>query len=55
MTLLTIGMPAGLALTGLLLQYLSAQTAVLIQAGLLGVAVLIGAIRPEVWKARWPE
>jgi MFS family permease len=55
MTLLTIGMPAGLALNGLLLQYLSAQTAVLIQAGLLGVAVLIGASRPEVWKARWPE
>jgi MFS family permease len=55
MTLLTLGMPAGLALTGLLLQYLSAQTAVLIQAGLLGVAVLIGAIRPEVWQARWPE
>jgi MFS family permease len=55
MTLLSIGMPAGLAVTGLLLQYLSAQTAVLIQAGLLGVAVLIGASRPEVWKARWPE
>jgi len=50
MTLLTLGMPAGLALTGLLLQYLSAQTAVLIMAGLLGVAVLIGASRPEVWK-----
>lgn len=55
MTLLSIGMPAGLALNGLLLQYLPAQTAVLIVAGLLGVAVLAGATRPEVWKARWPE
>ncbi len=55
MTLLTLGMPAGLAVTGLLLQYLSAQTAVLILAGLLAVAVLLGASRPEVWKARWPH
>ncbi|HXS67165.1 MAG TPA: MFS transporter [Streptosporangiaceae bacterium] len=55
MTLLTLGMPAGLAATGLLMQYLSAQTTVLILAALLGVGVLLCAIRPEVWRARWPE
>ncbi len=55
MTLLTLGMPIGLAVTGLLMQYLSAQTTVLILAGLLGAGVLLGAIRPEVWRARWPE
>jgi MFS family permease len=55
MTLLTLGMPAGLAATGLLMQYLSAQTTVLILAALLGLGVLLCAIRPEVWRARWPE
>lgn len=55
MTLLTIGMPAGLAVSGLLLQYLSAQAAVLILAGLLAVGVLLCAIKPELWRARWPE
>ena len=55
MTLLTIGMPAGLAVSGLLLQFLSAQAAVLILAGLLAVGVLLCAIRPELWRARWPQ
>lgn len=55
MTLLTIGMPVGLAVTGLLLQYLSAESAVLVLAGLLAVGVALCAIRPELWRARWPE
>jgi MFS family permease len=55
MTLITIGMPAGVAASGLLLQYLSAQAAVLILAGLLAVGVLLCAIKPELWRARWPE
>jgi MFS family permease len=55
MTLLTIGMPAGLAVSGLLLQYLSAQAAVLILAGLLAAGVMLCAIKPELWRARWPE
>lgn len=55
MTLLTIGMPVGIAVTGLLLQYLSAQSAVLILAGLLAAGVVMCAIKPELWRARWPE
>lgn len=55
MTLLTIGMPAGLAVTGLLLQYLSAAAAVLVLAGLLALGVLVCAIKPELWRARWPD
>src|SRR5215472_4979296 len=55
MTLLTIGMPAGLAVSGLLLQYLSAEAAVLSLAGLLAVGVLLCAIKPELWRALWPE
>jgi MFS family permease len=55
MTLLAIGMPAGLAASGLLLQYLPAQTTVLILAGLLAIGVLITAVKPQVWQARWPD
>lgn len=55
MTLLTIGMPLGLAVSGLLLQYLSARSALLIMAGLLGVGVLRCAIKPDLWRARWPQ
>ena len=55
MTLLTIGMPVGVAASGLLLQYLSAQGAVLTLAGLLAVGVLLCAIKPELWRARWPQ
>ncbi|HET9896643.1 MAG TPA: MFS transporter [Streptosporangiaceae bacterium] len=55
MTLITVGMPAGLAASGLLLQYLSAQFSVLILAGLLAVGVVACASRRRLWAARWPE
>ncbi len=55
MTLVTVGMPAGLAMSGLLLQFLSAQLTVLILAGLLGLGVLSCALRRQLWAARWPE
>jgi MFS family permease len=55
MTLVTIGMPVGIAVSGLLLQYLTAGAAVLILAGLLAIGVLLCAIKPELWRARWPE
>ncbi len=54
MTLITIGMPLGLAVNGLLLQYLSARTAVLILASVLAVGVLTCAAKSQVWRARWP-
>jgi len=54
MTLLTIGMPLGLAVSGVLLQYLSARFALLIMAGLLAVGVVRCAAKPDVWRARWP-
>jgi len=55
MTLMGVGVPAGLAVGGLLLQYLSAQTTVLILAGALAVGVLCCGARPTLWHARWPE
>jgi len=55
MTLMTIGMPAGIAASGLLLQYLPARTAVLILAGVLAAGVLYAATRRQLWRARWPE
>jgi MFS family permease len=55
MTLLAVGMPAGLAASGLLLQYLTAQVTVLILAGVLAVGVLTCAAKPALWRARWPQ
>ncbi len=55
LTLLTIGMPLGLAVSGLLLQYLSARYALLIMAGLLAAGVLRCAVKPELWRAAWPR
>ncbi len=54
LTLITAGMPAGLAASGLLLEYLSAQSSVLILAGLLAVGVVLCAFRRQLWAARWP-
>ena len=54
-TIVAIGMPAGLLISGLLLQFLSAQLAVLVLAGLLGLGVLSGALRRQLWTARWPQ
>ncbi|HEX9034533.1 MAG TPA: MFS transporter [Streptosporangiaceae bacterium] len=55
LTMLGAGMPAGLAIGGLLLQYLPAQAAMLVMTGLLTVGVLYSAAKPQLWRARWPE
>lgn len=55
MTLMGLGMPVGLAATGLLLQYLSAQTAMLILAGALAAGVLYSVTKRELWQAGWPR
>jgi MFS family permease len=54
MTMMGIGMPAGLALTGALLQWLPARTALLTLAAVLAVSVLYCASKRELWQARWP-
>ncbi|HEY1644487.1 MAG TPA: MFS transporter [Streptosporangiaceae bacterium] len=53
-TLLGIGIPAGLAGSGLLLQFLPATTAVLVLAGLLALSVLSCAMLPALRQSRWP-
>jgi MFS family permease len=54
MTLIGLGMPAGLAGCGLLLQYLPAQTAMLILAGVEATGVAYALTRRELRQARWP-
>ena len=54
MTMIGLGMPAGLAGCGLLLQNLSAQSAMLTLAAAEAVAVAYCATRRELWQARWP-
>ena len=53
-TLLGLGVPAGLAGSGLLLQFLPASTAVLVLAGLLALSVLSCAMLPALRQSRWP-
>ncbi len=55
MMLVSLGMPAGLAGTGLLLQLLPAQAAMLTLVGLLAVGVAYCATKRELWRARWPQ
>jgi MFS family permease len=55
MTMMAIGMPAGLAGTGALLQWLPARTALLTLAAALAVSVLYCASKRELWRARWPR
>ncbi len=55
MTMLGLGMPAGYAAAGLLLQFFSARAAMLIMAGTLAFGVLSGAAQRELWRARWPR
>jgi predicted MFS family arabinose efflux permease len=55
MMLISVGMPAGVAGTGLLLQWLPAQTAMLVLAGVLAAGVLYCASQRELWRARWPQ
>jgi predicted MFS family arabinose efflux permease len=54
MTLISLGIPAGLAGCGLLLQYLPAQVAMLILAATEAAGVAYCASRRELWQARWP-
>jgi predicted MFS family arabinose efflux permease len=54
MTLISLGMPVGIAGCGLLLQYLQAQAAMLVLAGVLLAAVGYCSAKRELWQARWP-
>ncbi len=54
MTLIGLGIPAGVAGCGLLLQYLPAQAAMLMLAGLEAAAVAYCATKRELRQARWP-
>jgi MFS family permease len=54
MTLIGLGMPAGVAGCGLLLQYLPAQAAMLILASAQAAAVAYCSTRRELRQARWP-
>jgi MFS family permease len=55
MTLIALGMPAGLGGAGLLLQYLPAQTAMLVLASAMTVVTGYGLSRPELRHAAWPS
>jgi hypothetical protein len=55
MMLISIGMPVGVAGTGLLLQWLPAQTAMLVLVAVLASGVLYCASMRELWRARWPQ
>ena len=54
MTLIGLGMPAGVAACGFLLQFLSAQAAMLTLAAVEAVAVACCSTRRELRQARWP-
>ena len=54
MTLIGLGMPAGLAGCGLLLQYLPGQAAMLTLAAAEAAGVAYCSTRRELWQARWP-
>jgi MFS family permease len=55
MMLASLGIPAGMAGTGLLLQLLPAQAAMLTLVGVLAVGVAYCATKRELWRARWPQ
>ncbi len=55
MMLISAGMPAGVAGTGLLLQWLPAPTAMLVLVAVLACGVLYCASQRELWRARWPQ
>jgi|HubBroStandDraft_2_1064218.scaffolds.fasta_scaffold01637_4 MFS family permease len=54
MTLIGLGIPAGVAGCGLLLQYLPAQAAMLILAGTEAIGLAYCSTRRELWRAKWP-
>jgi MFS family permease len=53
--LISVGIPAGVAGTGLLLEWLPAQSAMLVLAAVLASGVLYCASKRELWRARWPQ
>ncbi|MFE9882729.1 MFS transporter [Streptomyces sp. NPDC005784] len=55
MTLFGMGVPAGTAISGLLLQYFSTLTAMLTLAATLALAALYSLGKPAIRQARWPE
>jgi MFS family permease len=55
MMLISVGMPIGMVGTGLLLQWLPAQSAMLVLVGVLALGVGYCATKRELWRARWPE
>ena len=55
MTLFTLGAPAGVALSGLLLQTLSARSALLVLAAVVAAAVLVALRSRTLRAARWPQ
>ncbi|HUB38511.1 MAG TPA: MFS transporter [Streptosporangiaceae bacterium] len=55
MMLISAGMPAGMAGTGLLLQWLPARAAMLILVGVLALGVGYCATKRELWRAHWPR
>jgi MFS family permease len=55
MMLVSLGIPAGMAGTGLLLQFLPAQAAMLVLVGVLTVGVAYCATKRELWRAQWPR
>jgi predicted MFS family arabinose efflux permease len=55
MMVISIGMPLGMAGTGLLLQWLPAQAAMLTLVGVLALGVGYCATKRELWRARWPH
>jgi len=54
MTLIGLGIPAGLAGCGLLLQYVPAQAAMLTLAAIEAAGVAYCSTKRQLWQARWP-
>jgi hypothetical protein len=54
MVLLGLGTPVGVGAAGLLLQYLSAPTTMLLLGAGLALAVVVFAAQRELLRARWP-
>lgn len=55
MMLISVGMPIGMAGTGLLLQWLPAQDAMLVLVAVLALGVAYCSTKRELWRAHWPE
>jgi Transmembrane secretion effector len=55
LTLMGLGVPAGSAVAGLLLQLMPAPAAVLSLAAALAAGVVVCSGQPALWQARWPQ